>query len=82
MQTEAGSHFGNFSDEDSGNEADIDTNTDILSMRSGERHVTTKEGVQRECAKLLSERLVQAALLAGARDNITVMVVLLPGCGL
>ena len=33
-------------------------------------------------AKALSERLVEGALLAGSRDNVTVMVVLLKGCPL
>ncbi len=30
----------------------------------------------------MSERLVHAAIMAGAKDNITATVVLLPGCGL
>jgi serine/threonine protein phosphatase PrpC len=36
----------------------------------------------REFAKVMAEHLVQAALQAGARDNITVTIALLPGCGL
>ena len=42
----------------------------------------SREEVQREFARAMAERLVQAALLAGAKDNITATVVLLPGCGL
>lgn len=37
---------------------------------------------RKELAKLMSEYLTQAALLAGAKENVTVMVVLLPACGI
>ncbi|XP_019618247.1 PREDICTED: protein phosphatase 2C-like domain-containing protein 1 isoform X1 [Branchiostoma belcheri] len=40
----------------------------------------TKREMYCNLAKLMAERLVQSALLAGSKDNITVMVVLLPGC--
>jgi len=46
-----------------------------------EPRVTTRREMHRQLARAMSERLTQAALIAGARDNITVMVVLLPGCG-
>ena len=93
MQTEIGSNFDIYSDEeegddfldDSGNEADIDTISDGLTLPSASRmadHVPTREEMQREFARKLSERLVQSAMLAGAKDNITAMVILLPGCGL
>ena len=86
MQTEIGSRHG---DEDSGNEADVDTCIDNMSPFPGTISrismtggPLTKEQVQRNQAKMMAEHLVQAALLAGAKDNISVMVVLLPGCGL
>lgn len=88
MQTEVGSRHGD-QDEDSGNEADVDTYLENMSPFPGtisRISVTggpvTKEQVQRNQAKLMAEHLVQAALLAGAKDNVSVMVVLLPGCGL
>ena len=45
------------------------------------REVTVEE-VRSEVAQVMAETLTQAALLAGAKDNITVMVLLLPGAGL
>ena len=88
MQTEIGSHHGD-QDEDSGNEADVETCLDNLSPFPGclsrismAGGPLTKEQVQRNQAKMMAEHLVQAALLAGAKDNVSVMVVLLPGCGL
>lgn len=88
MQTEIGSRHGDH-DEDSGNEADVDTCLDNLSPFPGcisrismSGGPLTKEQVQRNQAKMMAEHLVQAALLAGAKDNVSVMVVLLPGCGL
>lgn len=69
-----------------GNEADVDTvytdakTLEVLSQISGQ--ALTREEIQREYSKILAERLIQAALLAGAKDNLTVMVVLFPGCGL
>ena len=83
MQTEVGSRIdGDFNDEDY--EADIDTFTDGLTLCESalSGRVPTKEEMQRDYAKTMAERLVQAALLAGTKDNITVMVVLLPGCGI
>ena len=41
-----------------------------------------KEEKAVKLAKALSERLVEAALLAGSRDNATVMIILLNGCPL
>jgi leucyl aminopeptidase len=68
---------------DSGNEADVDT--EVNGPNPGpkvRREPATREEVHREYAERMAERLTHAALLAGARDNITVMVVLLPGSGL
>ena len=65
------------------NEDDLDTYTEGITLP--ESHLLaaiTREEVQREFARAMAERLVHAALLTGAKDNITVMVVLLPGCGL
>ena len=90
LQTEVGSNIDIYSDDDddiddSGNEADIDTISDGLTLPPLSRmtnHIPTKEEMQREFARKLSERLVQSAMLAGAKDNITAMVILLPGCGI
>lgn len=73
-------------DVESGNEADIETYADFLSIPTNSRlsnygNFLTREQLYREIAKTMAEHLVQAALLAGSRDNITVNVVLLPGCG-
>ncbi|KAL3855116.1 hypothetical protein ACJMK2_014345 [Sinanodonta woodiana] len=88
LETEIGSckDQGESGDE-SGNEADVETYGDGLSMPNTSQlsqygGSLTQEQYQREFAKRMAEHLVQAALLAGAKDNITVMVVLLPGCGL
>ena len=88
MQTELGSCQGD-DDDDSGNEADVDTCIDNMSPFPGTISrismtggPVTKEQVQRNQAKMMAEHLVQAALMAGAKDNVSVMVVLLPGCGL
>ncbi|XP_061189123.1 protein phosphatase 2C-like domain-containing protein 1 isoform X1 [Saccostrea echinata] len=85
MKTENGSHVGPY-DEESGNEADVETYGDFLSLPSNSRLSNynpsmTRDQFQRDLSRTMAEHLVQAALLAGAKNNITVMVVLLPGCG-
>ena len=89
MKTEVGSnHEGEWDygvGEDSGNEADLDTEGVSFIQDPSlilETSAPTKEEIQRQYAKGMAERLCQAALLAGAKDNITVMIVLFPGCGL
>jgi hypothetical protein len=78
---ENASMMDNYSDDESGNEGDVDTSyTENVSRVLG--GIPTREELQREYARYLAERLVQAALLAGARNNITATIVLLPGCGL
>ncbi|CAL1534316.1 unnamed protein product [Lymnaea stagnalis] len=42
---------------------------------------TTEQSRRLALAKSMAEHLTQACLLAGSRSNVTVMVVLLPGCG-
>ena len=65
------------------NEDDLDTYTEGITLPESHLFAAiTREEVQREFACAMAERLVHAALLTGAKDNITVMVVLLPGCGL
>ena len=65
------------------NDGDLDTYTEGVTLpESGLYAAITREEIQREFARAMAERLVHAALLAGAKDNITVMVVLLPACGL
>ncbi|XP_078323765.1 protein phosphatase 2C-like domain-containing protein 1 isoform X2 [Crassostrea virginica] len=84
LKTENGSHVGPF-EEESGNEADVDTIGDFMSLPTNSRlsfnPSMTREHLQRDLSKTMAEHLVQAALLTGAKDNITVMVILLPGCG-
>ncbi|XP_023931873.1 protein phosphatase 2C-like domain-containing protein 1 [Lingula anatina] len=85
MRTEIGSNTGYESGHESGEEGDVESMTDLLSMpgQSGRSSFAlTREDIQRDFAKVMSERLVHAALLAGAKDNITAMVILFPGCGL
>ena len=83
LKTEAGSHYGD-TEEDPGLGLPGDLDTVTLPVHSqlrlgGEGSVTER---RRELARLMAEHLVQAALLAGSRNNITVMVALLPGCGI
>lgn len=69
----------------SGNDVDIETSAELMTLYSRlhlGQYPPSKDEHLREFAKVLSERLVQAALMAGARENITALVVLLPGCGL
>ncbi|KAJ8310944.1 hypothetical protein KUTeg_011504 [Tegillarca granosa] len=85
MDQDRSSPVDRFGDE-SGNEADIETYADFLSIPTNSRlsnygNFLTREQLYREIAKTMAEHLVQAALLAGSRDNITVNIVLLPGCG-
>ena len=86
LKTEIGSNVDDSGDE-SGNEADIDTYGDYLSIPAFSRLSNmnpnhSRDIFHREFAKVMAEHLVQAALQAGARDNITVTIALLPGCGL
>ena len=70
-------------EDDNQSEVSSECYDDNMSIKSDIKpRVITKEEIQRDYARALSERLTQAALLAGAKDNITVMVILLPGCGL
>ena len=63
----------------SGSETDLSTSTlNLAHPKSSSQLVREEKAV--ELAKALSERLVEAALLAGSRDNATAMVVLLKGC--
>lgn len=85
MKTENGSHVGPF-EEESGNEADVDTYGDFMSLPSNSRLSNynpsmSREHFQRDLSRTMAEHLVQAALLAGAKDNVTAMIILLPGCG-
>ena len=83
MQTEIGSQ----NDTDSGNEADVDSYLENVSFPEAISRISmvdgppSKEQLQRNQAEFMAEHLVQAALLAGAKDNLTAIVVLLPGCG-
>ncbi|KAH3753995.1 protein phosphatase 2C-like domain-containing protein 1 [Dreissena polymorpha] len=85
MQTEVGSNNG---DSDSGNEADIESYLENVSFTGSLSRISmidgppSREQIQRNHAQYMAQHLVQAALLAGAKDNVTAMVILLPGCGL
>ncbi|KAJ8319965.1 hypothetical protein KUTeg_001552 [Tegillarca granosa] len=75
MDQDRSSPVDRFGDE-SGNEADIETYADFLSIPTNSRlsnygNFLTREQLYREIAKTMAEHLVQAALLAGSRDNIT-----------
>lgn len=54
----------------------VSGNPDIYSTPS------IKEDRRKELSQAMAEHLTQAAILAGAKDNITVVVVLLPACGI
>ena len=83
LVTETGSQMENFSDDESGNDGDLDTITEYtLPEDFSAMRIPTREELHREYARVLSNRLTQAAIMAGSRNNITVMVILLPGCGL
>ncbi|KAK6165769.1 hypothetical protein SNE40_022628 [Patella caerulea] len=78
LKTEVGSHCGE----------DLDTSlhdNEMISMPVNchipDHKPETQSDFRRELAKSMAEHLVQAALLAGSRDNVTVMITLLPGCG-
>lgn len=77
-----------FEGDDSGNEGDIDTDNEMMSLPSYSRLSINSSAnlshnaVQRELAKAMAEYLTQAALLAGAKDNVTVTIILLPGSGI
>ena len=80
MQPEVGSRVQSEAGE-SGNEADVETDFITLSTRSRvSAQRLRNDQNQREFARAMSERLVQGALLAGSKDNVTVMIILLPGC--
>ncbi len=90
-QSDAGSEKTDFEsmisailENDDGNEADIETLTELQSIYAHSRlsGCPTRAEMYRSLAQSMCERLVQSALLAGSRDNITAMVILLPGCKL
>ena len=83
LRTEAGSHIGSC-EESSEHDGDIE-HEDNLSIPIHSRPSScapSQDDVRREYAKSMAEHLVQAALLGGSKNNITVMVILLPGSGL
>ena len=83
LKTEVGSRTGRDDDDDDvkltadGDHVSIPVHSDFSSVRGEMTH----EEVKRDLARCMAEHLVQAALLAGSRDNISVMVVTFPGCG-
>ena len=82
LKTEAGSHYGDTEDPSLALPGDQDMVTlPVHSQLQLGSQGSVKER-RRELARLMAEHLVQAALLAGSRNNITVMVALLPGCGI
>ncbi|KAK7111235.1 protein phosphatase 2C-like domain-containing protein 1 isoform X2 [Littorina saxatilis] len=82
MKTEVGSHFGDVDDQLLSHRGGHDTLTLPEHSRLQLGGQGSPEEYRRELAKAMAEYLVQAALLAGSRNNITVMVALLPGCGI
>ncbi|XP_022098391.1 protein phosphatase 2C-like domain-containing protein 1 [Acanthaster planci] len=86
-QTDFESMISALMENDDGNEADVETLTELHTIyaqsrlqEAEEQGSRTEHEMYRNLAQQMSERLVQSALLAGSRDNITVMVILLPGC--
>ncbi|XP_041362252.1 protein phosphatase 2C-like domain-containing protein 1 isoform X2 [Gigantopelta aegis] len=78
LKTEVGSHVG---DDDvqlsaDGDHVSIPVHSDLSSDKE-----KTQEEIRRDLARSMAEHLIQASLLAGSRDNITVMVMMFPGCG-
>ncbi|XP_071791311.1 protein phosphatase 2C-like domain-containing protein 1 [Asterias amurensis] len=87
-QTEFESMISALMENDDGNDADIETLTELHTIYAQSRLQEVEQGnptkleMYRNLAQQMSERLVQSALLAGSRDNVTVLIVLLPGCKL
>lgn len=81
LLTEVGSKY---SDEDSSSEMQDSGEMVSLPLHSNIQLEEDKSATsqQRELARAMAEHLVQAALWAGAHNNITVMVVLFSGCEL
>ena len=85
-QTEFESMISALMENDDGNEADVETLTELHTIYAQSRLLEVEQGEQtehemyRNLAQQMSERLIQSALLAGSRDNITAMIILLPGC--
>ncbi|KAL5006051.1 hypothetical protein ScPMuIL_017209 [Solemya velum] len=81
-----GSHVEGYDSEpELGNEAELETIDDMsrpFSHLSQYCDISSRDQIQRDVAKKMAEHLVQAALLAGAKDNLTVMVAILPGSAL
>ncbi|XP_071943676.1 protein phosphatase 2C-like domain-containing protein 1 isoform X2 [Antedon mediterranea] len=78
--TDFGSLMSTLTTENDRIEADIATVTEMQMMYAQSHMYLSEEERYRDLSKNMSERLVEAALLAGSRDNITVMLILLPGC--
>ncbi|KAL8617478.1 hypothetical protein ACOMHN_048116 [Nucella lapillus] len=82
LKTEAGSHFGD--GDDSG--LVTEGGHDLVELPVHSRLTLGGQGsvaeMRRDVARAMAEHIVQAALMAGSRNNITVMVALLPGCGI
>ena len=63
--------------------ADLDASNELLTLCAPPgAYPPTRAEYLRDFAKILSERLVQAALMAGSRENVSALIILLPGCGL
>ena len=77
MKTEVGSQYGEGEDQELEGEEDTITLPSHTDIDCSSSHSIYEQ--QRDLAKDMAEHLVQAALLAGSRNNITVMVILLPG---
>lgn len=66
-------------DPNSEKEADRPTNVDGVPKESSEKEKICTKSFYEGAAEYISHELVNAALMAGSRDNITVMVILLNG---
>ena len=82
LKTEAGSQFGDTEDPSLSLPGDHDMVALPIHSHLKLGGQGSVEDRRRELARAMAEHVVQAALLAGSRNNISVMVILLPGCGL
>lgn len=61
-------------------EEDTKTYQSNCNSQTAGRGTVASETLYNNAASYLSEQLVKAALAAGSRDNITILIVLLNGC--
>lgn len=78
VRTNPASGLSGLKDDDFG--MDTLDKSDIIT--SSQQHIISQSKLRQHFGRVMSRYLVQAAMLAGSRQNITAMVILLPGSGL